>query len=120
MIEYLLALALIGTACLAMAAGLSLYRLSAVCQRVERRTPCDRRLLRWYVQGFERPMRVTQWLLRSSLLLLFVSIVAKAALPLILVAVVLVGLSYAELRFGAQRERRHRHLQLKEFTRVIQ
>lgn len=107
MTDYLLLAALIVVAVFEFLGGRLMHRLNLRCQRAQRSEAPDPGLLRWYAQGFERPLGVARWLVRISALLLAVELILRSDPALMAATAVLLLVGVLELRRGAALARRH-------------
>jgi len=107
MINSLLILALGGVVTVSGLGARALYRLHRQCRCVECSPKADSGLLRWYAQGFERPLAIARWLVRIDVLLLVTALLGHAHPLLIAAGLVSLILAWIELRFGGKSERQH-------------
>ncbi len=105
MINGLLAVALAVLATFALADARALRRLHRHCLTLEAQR--DRGLLRWYAQGFEAPVRLAQWLVHASALLLTIALLTHAHPALIGASAVVFAATLYARRHGSRWHRSH-------------
>jgi hypothetical protein len=86
----------------------ALRRLARQCQDIHPNSPEERRLVRWYAQGFGDACVLAGWLSAASLALAAVSLLARAHPGLIAAATLLAAGAYYERCMGANLLRRFR------------
>ncbi|MGB0955204.1 MAG: hypothetical protein ACPGZP_04295 [Panacagrimonas sp.] len=84
----------------------ALHRLTRFCTAVHPSCEQQRRLVRWYAEGFDHSGAVAGWLTFASLLLTALTLVAQAHSMLIAGAAVLALVADGERRLSAELRRR--------------
>ncbi|MDT0495889.1 hypothetical protein RM530_00710 [Algiphilus sp. W345] len=107
MTDYILLTALIIVGITAFLDGRLLYRLNRRCVHAREGRNADNRLLRWYAQGFDQPLRLARWLVRINALLLAAALLLQSDPVLVASAAVMLILGVYELRSGSSVARRH-------------
>ncbi len=86
----------------------TLHRLHRDCPCLQHGEDCDRGLLRWYAQGFDRPVQLAKYLAAATLLVLIVGIKTRAPSLGCALAIVALGIAGMEWHFGRHHRLRHR------------
>jgi hypothetical protein len=107
MVNALLILALAVVVGITVLGARALYRLHHRCRCVENSPKADSGLLRWYAEGFERPLHLASWLLRVQGLLIAIALLTHAHPLVVAAAVVALAATSLELHIGRLSERRH-------------
>lgn len=107
MTDYILLTALIILGISSFLDGRLLYRLNRRCVHAREAQNADRRLLRWYAQGFDQPLRLARWLVRINAVLLAAALLLHSAPVLVAGAAVMLILGVYELQSGSSMARRH-------------
>ncbi len=106
MINWIIAGALLAVLLAELADAWALHQLARRCLGIRPKTRADRRLVRWYAEGFDHSIALTSWLGISSMGLTALAVVCGAHPAVIAASVLLMIGAHGERRFSASLRRR--------------
>lgn len=112
MIDWMLAGVLTAVLMAEVVDALALRQLARQCLVMKPSSPEERRLLRWYAQGFDDSRAITAWLTGASLLLALIALSLSAHPALIGGALLLAACAHGEGRLSAALRRRFYRAQI--------
>lgn len=106
MINWIIAGALMAVLMAEVVDAWALHHLAQRCLGVKPKNQAERRLVRWYAEGFDHSMAVTAWLQAACLILTLLSVMCGAHPLVILASLILTVGAHGERRFSARLRRR--------------